>query len=112
MRPGEDLNEFYNSGDAFIFDSESEAFSLVLLEAMSAGLPVLLHHRQKMDFLEVLRKGIYYYDRDALPSIIVQLFHDSSRLATARDDARNAVFVHYSWEHVARLYSQTINEFV
>lgn len=111
LKPGADLNEFYNTGDAFIFDSESEAFSLVLLEAMSTGLPVLLHQRQKMGFLEALRNGIRYYDRDTLPSVISQLFNDTSRLAKARDDAREAVVAHYSWDHVARLYAQAFLEF-
>lgn len=41
MLQGEELSEAYASGDVFIMPSESETLGLVVLEAMSSGLPVV-----------------------------------------------------------------------
>lgn len=41
MLQGEELSQAYASGDVFIMPSESETLGLVVLEAMSSGLPVV-----------------------------------------------------------------------
>ncbi|RAL50566.1 hypothetical protein DM860_014508 [Cuscuta australis] len=41
MLHGEELSQAYASGDVFIMPSESETLGLVVLEAMSSGLPVV-----------------------------------------------------------------------
>ncbi|MCD8145470.1 MAG: glycosyltransferase family 4 protein [Oscillospiraceae bacterium] len=40
--PGERLNRLYSMAEAMIFPSQSEGFSLVILEALSAGIPVII----------------------------------------------------------------------
>lgn len=41
MLQGEDLSKAYASGDMFVMPSESETLGLVVLEAMSSGIPVV-----------------------------------------------------------------------
>ena len=41
MLQGEELSQAYASGDVFVMPSESETLGLVVLEAMSSGIPVV-----------------------------------------------------------------------
>lgn len=41
MLQGEELSQAYASGDIFVMPSESETLGLVVLEAMSSGIPVV-----------------------------------------------------------------------
>lgn len=41
MLSGEELSQAYASGDIFVMPSESETLGLVVLEAMSSGIPVI-----------------------------------------------------------------------
>lgn len=41
MLQGEELSQAYASGDVFVMPSESETLGLVVLEAMSSGVPVV-----------------------------------------------------------------------
>lgn len=41
MLSGEELSQAYASGDVFVMPSESETLGLVVLEAMSSGIPVI-----------------------------------------------------------------------
>lgn len=41
MLSGEELSQAYASGDVFVMPSESETLGLVVLEAMSSGIPVV-----------------------------------------------------------------------
>jgi sulfoquinovosyltransferase len=41
MLGGEELSQAYSSGDVFVMPSESETLGLVVLEAMSSGIPVV-----------------------------------------------------------------------
>lgn len=105
--PGRDMNEFYNTADCFIFDSESEAFSLVILEAMAAGLPTLLHKRQKMSFLPEKDSGIIYYETEDLLSVISKLMSDSSWRKDVATKSQLFVRDNYSWDRIARMYYET-----
>ncbi len=52
----EDMALWYNLGDAFLFASKSETQGMVILEAMSAGLPVVAVRSSGID--DVVRDGL------------------------------------------------------
>ena len=48
--PGKQLNEYYNMASCCVFTATQEAFSLVIIEAMTAGVPVVLADNLRFDF--------------------------------------------------------------
>lgn len=103
LQPGEQLNELYNLSTAFIFPSTLEGFSLVILEAMSAGTPILVDKNSglkipenctgcicfdnEQDFLEKTKK-LFDYDFYEIQSISV----------------RNCIEEIYSWDKISKIY--------
>lgn len=76
---GQDLSAAYASADAFIFPSTTETLGLVLLEAMSSGLPIIaadslptreLLHGQELGI--VYRSGDMQSLTDAIQSLMSQ----------------------------------------
>lgn len=56
----EDINTFYNNSDGFIFASTCENMPNILIEAMSAGLPILCSNYGPMP--EILKSAGIYFD--------------------------------------------------
>ena len=50
LTPGQQLNEYYNMASCCVFTATHEAFSLVIIEAITAGTPVILANNLKFDF--------------------------------------------------------------
>jgi glycosyltransferase-like protein len=102
--PDQELPGWYHAADAFVFPSVTEGFGLAVIEAMAAGLPVVLTDLPV--FAEYLRFG-----RDALavaPGDDVAL---AAAIETAvRDEAVRAgliacgrrVAARFSWDETAR----------
>lgn len=61
------LADYYKNSDGFIFASTCENQPIILLEAMSAGLPIACSNRQPMP--EVLGNAGYYFDAENVESI-------------------------------------------
>lgn len=76
------LPEWYSKADAFIFGSTCESFGMVLLEAMSGGLPVLCSKYSSMP--ETLGNHALYFDPldiNDIKRIIVQSYSNREALA-------------------------------
>lgn len=101
IKPGEKLNEFYNLADAMVFPSKAEGFSLVILEAMSAGVPVFV----PMGLEFRLSDECIQYDTDEqfCSCMKNQIFNDENRKNHSAK-ARKAVVDHYSWNKIASEY--------
>ena len=50
LTPGQELNGYYNIASCCVFTATHEAFSLVIIEAMTAGVPVVLADNLRFDF--------------------------------------------------------------
>jgi glycosyltransferase involved in cell wall biosynthesis len=100
--PYAELHHWYYRADGFIFASSCENFSITLLEAMAAGLPIACSNRGPMP--ELLGDAGIYFDPERLETIIEALasllqdnklrdYHASLAHKRAKD---------YTWERCAR----------
>ena len=99
--------KFLFSADVFVLPSRSEGLPMALLEAMSAGLPVVA---TRLDGVaEVVLEGEHGLfapidDSDALANVILQLLRDPSMRAHMGTAARRRVNEMYSIDHTGEQY--------
>ncbi len=101
LEPGEVLNEFYNIGEAFAFPSKIEAFSLVVIEAMSAGIPVIYDRELELDVGE---GSIAYSSPSQFDEIIKQDILCSEHRKVLAEKARQSVKDRFCWDAIAKKY--------
>jgi glycosyltransferase involved in cell wall biosynthesis len=105
LRPGETLNQYYASADAFIFPSTAEAFGLVIIESMAAGTPVLADRNGILELINVLKNEILLYDtNESFAELIYDKIFDTAEREKLSAASRTAVEGKYSWNAVARTY--------
>lgn len=104
LTPGKQLNELYNLASAMVFPSKAEGFSLVILEAMSAGVPVLVY-----DTLLFKLSGDcirFSGEKDFAHIVNEQILKaDPAELS---EKVRTAVVENYSWMKVAKDYLSVV----
>lgn len=108
LKPGKELNKYYNLADCCVFSTKAEAFSLVVLEAMSSGLPVFVDRGLKIDLDGCLR----YESGEDLCLKIRSLLDDAERRSCQSRLARNTVLNGFSWKKVAIDYLNAFNELI
>ncbi|MDK0554240.1 glycosyltransferase family 4 protein [Clostridium perfringens] len=101
LQPGKELNEFYNLADAMVFPSKAEGFSLVIIEAMSAGIPVIINKDLKFKLAD---KCLKYSDSNDFISIINNKILDDENHLRLINSVRNSVVKEYSWDKVSKDY--------
>jgi glycosyltransferase involved in cell wall biosynthesis len=98
-REGEALAEAYASADVFVFPSLTDTFGLVLLEALSAGLPVAAYPTTgPLDVITDSRIGVLDNDLEAAALRALTLDHAAARAHALR----------YSWENSARQFFENV----
>lgn len=100
LQPGETLNAFYNLAEAMVFPSKAEGFSLVILEAMSAGTPVLIGNNLKFE----LAQDCICCEDTELCDIIWRDILNKDRQKTFAENARRVIEEKYSWDSIACEY--------
>lgn len=103
LSPGEELNRFYNLGSAMLFPSKAEGFSLVILEAMSAGVPVFVYENL---LFKLSDKCLRFKDEADFEKIMNERILTQSREELSRE-VRQAVLESYGWDKVASDYRDT-----
>ncbi|CAN4106123.1 unnamed protein product [Withania somnifera] len=107
MLLGEELSQAYASGDVFLMPSESETLGLVVLEAMSSGLPVVAARAGGVpDIIPDDQQGKIGYlftpgDLDDCMSKLVPLLRDTELRETMGKAAR-AEMGKYDWKAATR----------
>lgn len=99
--PGEKLNYYYNLAEAMIFPSKAEGFSLVILEAMSAGVPVFVNKQLRFALEDYCLR---YDEKDFAKQI--QLIMDETEQKKWSKTCRDVIVAKYGWEKVAMDYEK------
>ena len=72
IAPGEQLNRYYNVAEAMLFPATSEAFGLVIIEAMAAGVPAIVPSQLNVN----LRGYVAYANEDEFRSLFTSRILD------------------------------------
>jgi len=99
----EEMALWYNLGDAFLFASKSETQGMVILEAMSAGLPVVAVRSSGIE--DVVRDGLNGYktpENQARWIEKAQRLLEDDKLRSELSDKARAFAEDYSIEQFAR----------
>ncbi len=99
--PDKDLHEIYHLADLFVFASSCENLPNIMIEAMSAGLPIASSRRPPMPVV-LGEAGVYFdhEDIDEIARVLEALMLDPEErfaLATAAYERS----LPYSWQHCA-----------
>jgi glycosyltransferase involved in cell wall biosynthesis len=108
----DDVPALLAAADFFVMPSRVDSFSLVLLEAMAAGRPVVTAATVGAAALVPPAAGIVIpdpEDRAALAEALARLAGDATRRA-AMGAAARAIAAEYSWERTAAAYLQLLAE--
>jgi UDP-glucose:(heptosyl)LPS alpha-1,3-glucosyltransferase len=108
-----DLEKFYGAADFLIFPSAFEAFSLVLLEAAAAGLPILA---TKIDGTEELVEdgfnGIFFErTSDAIAAKLALVYENRGLLELMSKNALTRTNV-YTRENMVNEYRMFYNKII
>lgn len=101
VEPGMELNEYYNLADAMIFPSKSEGFSLVIIEAMAAGVPVIIN--QNLHF-KLAEECLRYNNNNEFVAIIKERIRNEENRNILSEKIRKLTVENYSWDKVAGDY--------
>lgn len=105
LKPGTELNKYYNKATAFIFPSHAEAFSLVILEALSCGLPVIMDRQSIKDIDSNLESVILFYNnQEEFDLILNKTIFDEEERKKLAINSRKIIEEKYSWDAIANMY--------
>jgi 1,2-diacylglycerol 3-alpha-glucosyltransferase len=103
----DEINSYYRVADLFALASLNEGFGRVLLEAMSNGLPCLVHDYEVTRF--VLKDQGYFADLTTIGSLSALikevLIQNSNDIKYQR---HNFIYEHYSWDRLRPAYLEMI----
>jgi glycosyltransferase involved in cell wall biosynthesis len=111
----EGLTDFYQKADAFVFASSCENMPIILIEAMSAGLPIACSDRGPMP--EVLKENGFYFNPENVESIADALITliENPELRSEKTEKMFSEVNGYTWKDCASntfeyLYRIALNE--
>lgn len=112
IKPGKELNILYNSSMFYFSNSRNEAFSLVILESMSAGLPVILSDsfNSFLDKSDKLRSVIKIISNDEVENTFTELFNNVGLFDNYRTAQIEFAKSNYDWGKIAISINKELNQ--
>lgn len=114
--PSEEVEPFYFAGDIFAMPSKFDTFGMVVLEAMAAGLPVII--AESVGASDLVKDGVHGLVLKGDPSIsdmagALKSLLDPATRSVMAENARRQVS-NETWDcrarQVEKIYRQTISE--
>jgi glycosyltransferase involved in cell wall biosynthesis len=99
---GEERLAALSAANLFTLPATGEGLSMAVLEAMAAGLPVLLSPGCNLPEAETANAGLVIQPTiDSLAASLKTLLADKDALAKMGNNARNLIDEHFTWEQIA-----------
>jgi glycosyltransferase involved in cell wall biosynthesis len=93
----------YREANVFVLTSNFEAFPIVILEAMAAGLPWVSFN---VGILEELRGGVIVNNLEDMHLVIKDLLGMPDKAKALGEEGRREVLEKYSWEKIVSQYEE------
>ena len=110
-----DLDSIMRNADVFVFPTRYEPCSVVILEAMASGLPVITSKPEINGAAELIKNGINGFilkdntDPYELKEIVLNLLKNPSMKMRIGKNARKTA-LKYTWENMAKKYEKLYME--
>jgi glycosyltransferase involved in cell wall biosynthesis len=102
-----DIQEYYNNCDILIHPSNLDSFSMVLLEAMASGKPVITRNIGGIPELVLENEtGYITNNMDVFIEYIEELMHDEDKRRMMGESGLKHVISNFTWEKAAKKYIQ------
>ncbi len=99
---GDERLQALSAADLFVLPAIGEGLSMAVLEAMAAGLPVLLSPGCNLPEAAAARAGkIVPVDGDSLASALAHMLSDSDSLSEMGQNAKELIQQEFTWDIVA-----------
>jgi glycosyltransferase involved in cell wall biosynthesis len=100
-KSGQELVDYYNQADVFVFPSSADTFGLVIIEAMAQGTPVAAFPVQGP--IDIIENGVNGYMYNDLEVAIEQC------LTLDRDRVKESSG-HWTWENCFQIFKENLVE--
>lgn len=111
--PQSELSQLYQAADIFLLPSKYEIFGMVLMEAMTFGLPIITSYNGgSSTIIDNRKNGIILreFDTDVWSNEVVNLLKDECGLKQISVEAQNTGAERFSWKSIAGHILSTMNE--
>lgn len=96
----DNLNEYYNMADIFVFPTKYEAFGLCTLEAMACGLPVITTNIGAGGLITNHKNGVWFDDPCSVTDIVdkIEMLIQNEKLRKSIGKEARKTSVKYTWK--------------
>ena len=110
VSPGKQLNELYALADVAFMNSKSEAFALVIAEALAARKPIFICDEIMRSLFggEKEGEGIIRV-KDTFETDLERLFTDKTYYKEMQERGRNFIVNEFSWDVAAKIYLENFS---